>query len=199
MKQLLLLLALSFVSFQIQAQNPDFESGGKAPKCKITDVNGETYKLNSFAKDGKKVLLCFMRPVWCPVCNQRTHELIENYERLKEKGYEIIVIYPSPKATMKNYVKDYNIPFIVVSDYEEELYELFGIEKSNQKVMAFSKHKEGKRRMKEGKKLSKKKYPRKGDKHGPIIPADFVIDTDYKFLNIYYGEFMGDHLPVDTL
>lgn len=199
MKQLLLLLICGLGFIQLNAQNKDFESGKKAPKCKITDINGETYKLNSFAKEDKKLLLCFMRPVWCPVCNQRTHELINNYDRLKEKGYEVVVIYPSPEATMKNYVKDLDIPFIVVSDYEEELFEIFGIEKSTKKVMAFSKHKDSKKRMKEGKKLYEKKYPRKGDKHGPIIPADFVIDTDFKFLNIYYGDYMGDHLPVDTL
>ncbi len=194
-----LILCLAFVfSYTMQAQG-SFTTGDKAPKCKITDINGNTYKLKQLVKENEKLLICFMRPVWCPVCNQRTHELIENYERLKEKGYEVIVVYPSPVETMQRYAKDLDIPFIVVSDYEEELYQLFGVEKSTKKLMAYRKHKQGKKRMKEGKALATKKYPRKGDKHGPIIPADFVIDADYKFLNVYYGEYMGDHLPVDTL
>lgn len=199
MKKAILFLLVLFTFSQLKAQNPDFQSGTKAPKGKITDINGNSYKLNSFAKDGKKILLSFMRPVWCPVCNQRTHELQENYARLKEKGYEVIVVYPSEAAVMKSYSKDLDLPFIVVADPEEKLYKQFGIEKSKAKVLAFSKHEQGKRRMKKGKALRIKKYEAKNKAHGPIIPADFVIDTEYKFLNIYYGEYLGDHIPVDTL
>jgi peroxiredoxin Q/BCP len=184
------------------AQRSPLESGSKAPNTKFSDIDGTEHKISNIVKENDKVLLCFMRPVWCPVCNARTHELIDNYTRLKEKGYEIIVIYPTPAATLKQYVTDLQIPFTVVSDYNEELYGLFQVEKDSKKIMAYAKHEDGKKRMKKGKQLYKdkgKKYPVKGDKHGPLVPADFVLDKNQKLLNVYYGEFMGDHLPLDTL
>jgi peroxiredoxin Q/BCP len=195
-----ILFLVAFFIGAANAQRNPLASGTKAPNTKFSDIEGKNYKLSDIVKDNDKVLLCFMRPVWCPVCNARTHELIENYDRLKEKGFEVIVIYPTPAATLKEYVSDLSIPFVVVSDYNEELYDLFQVEKDSKKVMAFSKHEAGKRRMMQGKKLYKgKKYPMKDDKHGPLVPADFVLDKDQKLLNVYYGEFMGDHLPLDTL
>lgn len=143
-----------------------------------------------------------MRPVWCPVCNARTNELKENYKALKEKGYEVVVVYPSPLETMKGYVTDYELPFIVVSDPTEALYGQYQVEKSQSKIMAYLNHKEAKAQMKKGKQLSKEKgksYSKKGDEHGPLVPADFVVDPAMNLLNVYYGEFMGDHLPLDTL
>lgn len=195
-----ILFLLSVLISAASAQRTPLKSGDKAPNTKFSDINGTEYKLSDLVKNNDKLLLCFMRPVWCPVCNARTHELIENYERLKAKGFEIIVVYPTPAETLKEYVEDQKVPFTVVSDYNEELYGLFQVEKDSKKIMAYMKNEDGKKRMKKGKELyNGKKYPMKGDNHGPLVPADFVIDKDQILLNVYYGEFMGDHLPLDTL
>jgi len=203
MKSLLFITALLLTVFgQSFAQRTPLKSGEKAPSIKFQDVQGNSYKLADMLKDNKKVLLCFMRPVWCPVCNARTNELKENYKALKEKGYEVVVIYPSPLETMKSYVTDYDLPFIVVADPSEELYGQYQVEKSQRKITAYLKHKEAKQKMKKGNQLYKekgKKYAKKGDEHGPLVPADFVVDPAMNLLNVYYGEFMGDHLPLDTL
>lgn len=204
MKQLLftflsIILLSNFVLAQDQI-GPQLKSGSKAPVDNMVDLKGNKLKFNDLLKDNKKILVCFLRPVWCPVCNKRTHELIDEYSKLKEKGYEVLVVYPTPEATLKEYVGNLKIPFIVVSDYKETLYNAFMVEKSSKKFLKSIFTKASMKMGKEGAKLYKgKKYPVKGDKHGPIIPADFVIEKNNILLNVYYGEYNGDHLPLDTL
>jgi len=197
---LTILLFCLAISIGLMGQNPvPLKAGSKAPNSILKVINGKTSKISDHLKQNQKVLLCFMRPVWCPVCNHRTHELIENYSALKEKGYEVIVIYPTPANTLKGYVEELEIPFMVVSDFNEKLYNMYHIERSSRKIRAALVKKEGKRRMQLGRKLYNRKYTRKNDKHGPLVPADFVISSNRELLQTYYGEYMGDHLAIDQL
>jgi len=194
----LILLAM-FITESSYAQRTALESGTKAPNPKLTPLDGKAMKLYEYVRNNDKVLITFLRPVWCPVCNLRTHEMIDNYKKLKEKGYEVIVVYPTPSDKLTQYAADLNIPFVVIADYEERLYRLFQIEHSKQKVRAGLKNKRGKKRIAAGRKLQKKKYQKRETKQEDLISADFVIDSEFNLLNVYYGEYMGDHLPVDTL
>lgn len=205
MKQILtisFLVTFAFIQLFAQTERVPLKEGEKAPNVKFEDLKGNNYKLSDLMKDDKKVLLCFMRPVWCPVCNARTHELVERYDSLKSIGYEIIVIYPSPVETLRDYAKDLSLPFIVVSDFEEKLYGQYQVEKSQQKFISSMTKKESNLRAKKGSKLmkeNKQKYPTKGDRHGPLVPADFVMDANLKLLRVFYGEFTGHHLPLEEL
>jgi len=52
-------------------------------------------------------------------------------------------------------------------------------------------------KMNNGKKLFKKKM--KQDGHMNRITADFLIDENGKIVTSYYGKFVGNHLPIESI
>jgi len=194
---------LLLISSNTNAQVNELEKYGintKAPQILATDVKGNVIRLRGILKENKKVLVCFFRPVWCPICNQRTHKLIERYEELKEKGFEVIAIYPTKEETLMQYVDDAKIPFHVIADPDELLYKSYAVERNMDKVMAAMKRDDVKAADKEGKELYKgKKYARKNGDYDPIINADFVIGGKRMLEVAYYGEYAGDHYSLDEM
>ncbi|MCP4443455.1 MAG: AhpC/TSA family protein [Aureispira sp.] len=201
-----LVFALLFfvgATVDIQAQkNARFEVGDKAPNINIKDVKGDKLNLKSLAKD-QKVLLVFLRHAWCPVCNFRTHELIKNYEALKAKGYEIVVVYESKQEKLIDYVEDKKLPYRVIADPEGDLYKLYRVERSQKKMKLGIGKKGFKELYAEGTKLYGEKgleaYKAEGEgETSMLIPADFVIEGQ-KITTSYYGKFLGDHLAIKDI
>ena len=191
-----LLLALLLIASTASAQR--FAKSVKVPNFVLTDVAGEKVNLQALLKDNERVLLCFFRPVWCPICNKRTHELIERYEELKAKGIEVVAIYPSKPEIMAQYVKDAEIPFPVIADPAEALYEIYSIERSLKKVQATMQRSDFNETVSTGMKLyGGKSYGEPGD--SPFINADFIVSSRRMLDVAYYGEYVGDHYSLDEL
>jgi len=201
MRTLLLFLSLFIAQFSFaQDKSTPLQIGEKSPISNFAAIDGKNYKLKGLLKDNDKVLISFLRPAWCAVCNFRTHELKENFEALQDKGYAIIVVYPSPKGRLKTLAEDAELPFIVVADPEEKLFEAFKIEKSAGKVRNSIFKKKVRKAAKKGKKAyAGKKYSKKGDQPGPILPADFIIDREQKIINVRYGSHIADHIEIENL
>lgn len=197
MKYLLFFFLL--LSLHTQAQEK-LTKNVKAPNIAVKDATGKKINLQQMIKGEQKVLVCFFRPVWCPICNQRTHELIERYEELKKKGIEVIAIYPSKQETMEQYVKDAKIPFTVIADPDELIYKEYAIERSMQKVTATLERSEIQKVYVRGQELyNGKVYPKDDEKYDALINADFLISANRVLEVAYYGEFIGDHLRLDYL
>lgn len=202
MKHLLFsLLTFVFMLSTLQAQR--LNDGDKAPSIVTTDVKGNAIHLKKIAKD-KKVLLVFLRYAWCPICNLRTHELIQNYDALKEKGYEIIAFYQSPLEKMKEYVEDRQIPFPVVADFEGKFYQLYQLEYNMEKVQKSMEMPEFQARIPSALSITnmeedQTKYGVEKENADALIPGDFVIDKKGKIERAYYGKFFGDHLHLEDL
>ena len=164
-----------------------------APSFSVVDMNGKTFDLDSPRE--KPLLIAFFRYASCPLCNLRVHELIENYENLKDK-IEIVLIFQSPKEKIEQYVGKQNIPYRLLPNPNKRLYHLYGVENS---WLGFAKAwtVEIKRVFIA---LFKKHYL-PGSVEGEIhrIPADFIVDSDNKILKAYYGKDIGDHLPLEEL
>lgn len=203
----LLILALFFSAFNtnpttIQKDGSFLKMGEKAPTFVTKDVLGNKVHLKKLLKNSN-VLLTFLRPAWCPICNARTHELIESYETMKAQGYEVIAIYPSTTEELKGYVKDLNIPFTVIADPEEELYKLYKVERSKEKYAQTLKEDKAMKAIKKGQEL----YEKHGNNYGglqeveePIIPADFVLNKgEQKIQTAYYGAYIGDHIAIKDI
>jgi peroxiredoxin len=177
------------------------KEGSKAPTFVTMDVLGNKIKLNKILKNSN-VLITFLRPIWCPICNARTHELIEYYQEMKEKGIEVIAVYPSSEEKLRNYVKDIGIPFIVIADPEEELFKLYGVERSEAKYKRVMKEEKALKAMKKGQGL----FEKHGNNYGgsqnvtaAIIPADFIISQSQIIKVAHYGDFVGDHIRVTNI
>lgn len=199
MKYVLLLVFLIGIT-NIQAQEK-LTKNVKVPNIATKDVLGNNVNLQKLLKNNDRVLVCFFRPVWCPICNKRTHDLIARYDELKKQGIEVIAIYPSDREVMAQYVKDSKIPFLVISDPEEKLYKRYAIERSIQKVRASLENEDAKKQMKEGVMLFKGKNYKtsKDERYKTIINADFVVTTNRVLEIAYYGEYIGDHYDLDNL
>ena len=203
MKNVILLLSsllLFLSSTEMSAQK--LVKDVKVPNINTVDAVGNKIRLNKLLKDNDKVLICFFRPVWCPICNKRTHELIERYDELKKKGIEVIAIYPSNGETMARYVKDSKIPFTVISDPDEVIYKKYAIERSKQKVKSTFEVGEIKETISKGQELYGGKVYKPGknaSKYETIINADFLVGSKLVLEVSYYGEYIGDHYSLDKL
>ena len=171
-----------------------FKSGDKLPELLLSPVYGDSIKTT--ALKGKKILITFNRYVSCPLCNFRTHELLEHYDTLKQNGLVIISVYESGKETLTQYTTKEEIPFIMIADPKEILYRQFNVTKSWWKTFIglFNHYRQ---KHSAGKKLFKSKYERDG--HLNRIGADFLIDESGIIHTAYYGKFVGDHLPIDEI
>lgn len=164
------------------------------PALFLTSAFGDT--VSTGALKGKKILLTFNRYVSCPLCNFRTHELLQQYDSLKAKGFVIISVYESSKEMLTQYASKEEIPFFLIADPQETLYKKFKVQKSWWKTFIGLFNHYGQKHS-AGKKLFKNNYERDG--HLNRIGADFLIDDQGIIHTAYYGKFVGDHLPVDEI
>ncbi|WCL80942.1 redoxin domain-containing protein [Saprospira sp. CCB-QB6] len=203
----LMLLFLAFFAQipQDTAPNQDIprlKEGEKAPLFKIEDVYGKQFKLKKILKSNEKTLLVFMRHAWCPVCNLRSHELIDNYKNLQAAGYEVVVVYESKQEALLRYVEDHQLPFKVIADPQGLLYKEYKVERNAEKLKASLKRKETLEHIEKGKNMYKKEfksYMAEGESVDALIPADFVLDHKGKIIKAYYGQYLDDHLPLEEL
>jgi peroxiredoxin len=168
--------------------------GDTLPEILLHPVYGDSLSTTSFK--GKKILLTFNRYVSCPLCNFRTHELLEQYDTLKHYGLVIISVYESRRETLSEYTTKESVPFIMIPDPTETLYRQFKVQKSWWRSFTGLFNRYGAKHSK-GKKLFKSSYKRDG--HLNRIGADFLIDENGMVQVAYYGKFVGDHLPVSEI
>ena len=193
-------LLLVILPVLASSQGHRFKSGDVLPELLIAPVfnNGQVSHdtLNAASLKGKKILLTFNRYVSCPLCNFRTHELLEVYDTLRSHGLILISVYESTRQTLIDYTSQEEIPFMMLADPEEKLYKLFKIQKSWLRSFT-GLFRDYSRKHKAGKKLFKGSYERDG--HLNRIGADFLIDENGIIQVAYYGKFVGDHLPVNEI
>lgn len=191
---LMAIMALSIQSFTSKPKKMKIKEEQSAPAFTIKDVNGVPLSLADLK--GKKVLITFYRNVGCPVCNLRFHELQEQADYFKTKNLVVLAIYESTAENMKIYLEGENPYAIMIPNPEQNLYQLYDIDKSSGKILkGLFRGAIGKANA--GKKLYKTKL--KQDGNGNTIGADFLIDENGIVKTAYYGKFLGDHLSVEDI
>lgn len=99
--------------------------GDKAPQVLGIDQNGQEIQLNQYA--GRKVVLYFYPKDSTPGCTAQACNLRDNYEALRQAGYEVIgVSVDSTKSHLK-FIEKNQLPFPLISDTEKTLVEQFGV------------------------------------------------------------------------
>lgn len=196
------LLLFVFTSAQL-GPNDRLEVGENAPHFKTKDINGEVLKLQKIFKSHDQTLLVFLRHAWCPICNTRSHELINNYEQLAAQNIAVVVVYESKAESLKRYVDDYQLPYHVIADPEGELYRKYKVERNMKKVVADFQGEEATQQLfEQGKTLYKgshEDYIAEGEEGSDLIPADFLINQKGKIEFAYYGKYLGDHLSLEQV
>lgn len=194
MKNVLKHFFFSLALFPLLSFGQKIHKGDKIPELVLSPVFGDSIRTSELS--GKKILITFNRYVSCPLCNFRTHELLTVYDTLKKNNLVIISIYESTKETLTEYTNKEQVPFIMIADPDEKLYQLFKVQKSWWKsfIGLFNRYHE---KHSGGKKLFKANYERDGSLNR--IGADFLIDENGIVHTAYYGKFVGDHLHVEEI
>ncbi|MCL2006052.1 MAG: TlpA family protein disulfide reductase [Planctomycetaceae bacterium] len=95
---------------------------GNDPKLYGRTLDDEEFEWESLRKEGKeKYVLVNFTATWCGPCQMELPGLLEAYKKYEDKGLEIVSIYvwqreADPIATVKNYVEEKGIPWIIISE-----------------------------------------------------------------------------------
>ncbi len=81
------------------------EDDGTVNGLEFVDTNGQRVRLSEF--NGKKnLVLVFTRGFsgqLCPYCTTQTSRLIANYDKFKERGAEVLLVYPGSKEQLPQF------------------------------------------------------------------------------------------------
>ncbi len=166
------------------------KAGDQAKDFSLEDITGKTISLEDYKE--KKILLSFFRYASCPLCNLRIQELIQIYEKLKNKGIHIIAFFQSPKESMMKYVGKQNAAFPIIADPERIIYKKYGIEKSWVGYIKGGISATMFKALKNGFKIGKME----GWKN--LLPADFLIEN-LIIKKAYYSKTIADHIPIEEV
>ncbi|MFK7000178.1 peroxiredoxin [Flavobacterium oreochromis] len=103
--------------------------GDKLPLFGAKDQNGNDFYIDSVL--GEKVLVIYFYPKDdTPGCTKQACFLRDQYEEFKTIGAEVIGISGDSIAAHKKFASKYDLPYILLSDPDKTLRNLFGV-KSN--------------------------------------------------------------------
>lgn len=167
------------------------QPGSAVPDFTADVFAGPALTLSSLR--GNPVWLAFFRYSGCPLCNLRVQQMITRYAELTATGMRIVAVFQAPLDEIARNVGKQNAPFPIVSDPDEKLYALFGLEASlsgyispaNAPIMVDA--------VKAGFLM--------GTMHGTKtrLPADFLIDAQGQLVEAFYAPIIGAHIPFERV
>lgn len=167
-----------------------------APAFEIPDINGNLQIPRP--APGKLLLLSFMRNASCALCNLRIHELIERYPNFRQRGLDVLAIFESAEENIRQYVLRQNLPFPILADPKGQLYDLYGVETSEEKVTATLGAAWQNSLVQRAAEIGYPLTPEPGSNFYRL-PADFLINSDGRVTAAYYSDAIGRHLAFDTI
>ncbi|MBB6731766.1 peroxiredoxin-like family protein [Cohnella zeiphila] len=172
------------------------QAGDLAPAFESADPNGTPVSLN--AHRGRKLLLAFFRFSACGLCNLRVQQFIRRYPDWREKGLDVIAVFESPEESLRMIVGKQNTPFPLLADPKAELYDLYGVEVSEEKTKATMADPRKESVIAEIEAAGFKLTHEEGSNF-ERIPAEFLIDEEGVVCLAHYGNLIFDHLPLETV
>ena len=147
------------------------------------------HTLADTAAKAPKTALVFLRYWGCPLCQYDIHLLAQAHAEITAKGGQLLVVLQSdPKALAEKLGKPDALPFPIVCDPDQKLYQRFGIAPAASMA-----------RMADLKMVGRIiKATKLGFKHGEYegneqqLPAAFVVDGECKVLYAHYAKSVSD-------
>ncbi len=96
-----------------------------APCFSGLDENGKEISLEQYR--GKKLILFFYPKDNTPGCTMEACNLRDNYQMLKDKGYELLGVSPDSARKHQNFISKHNLPFPLIADTEKEILKKYGV------------------------------------------------------------------------
>lgn len=171
------------------------KAGEAALDFRGVDIYGNEVILSNFK--GNKIILSFYRNVSCPFCNRRIHQIMGNNLRLKASGVQMVFLFESSNDKLKSSVFHEGIsPWPLIGDPDKAIYKKYGVEQSTLKMMKtmFVAN------LGEAKKATKDlNLPADKDASMNLMPADFLIDENFRIVKAHYGGHLDDHIAIEEL
>lgn len=161
----------------------------KPPALPLVDINGVPVEIGN----GKRMLLSMFREASCPFCNFRVYDLTNNYPNLTNLGLEIVVVFSSDRDDILKFIAKRPRPFRMAADPDGTVHQAFAVESSmwgKLKAMLFRMP-----TLMRGMGMT----GMRGMVTGNLMPADFLIDENGTVVETYYGEDIGDHIPMERI
>ena len=95
------------------------KEGDKAPRFEFTDHRGETKSLEQFL--GTKVILYSYPRDNTPGCTAEACNLRDNYQELKDMGFEVIGISADSEKSNDKFRTKFELPFFLISDTDKKV------------------------------------------------------------------------------
>jgi len=108
----------------------ELKIGQAAPEFSAKDQNGNQVQLSDFK--GKKLVLYFYPKDDTPGCTKEACNLRDNYQRLREKGYEVVGVSADSEAKHQKFSTKYDLPFRLIADEDKKViqaYHAWGLKK----------------------------------------------------------------------
>jgi peroxiredoxin Q/BCP len=172
------------------------QSGMTAPNFKVVDMFGNLVDLQRYCD--RKVLLAFFRNSACAICNLRVHQLIQQYSEWSQKGLEIIAVFESPLENMAPYVGQREAPFPIIADPQAKLYELYGVEVSEEKIQRMMSNPETKQVIIHAEEMGFPLIKEEGSNFHRL-PAEFLIGPQLNIHQAYYSDTVYEHLSLEAI
>ena len=103
------------------------ELGMKAPDFSLLDKDGKTVSLSDFK--GKKIVLYFYPKDNTPGCTRQACAFAGGYSEFKKRDIEVRGISKDSIASHAKFVEKYNLPFVLLSDPDLEVANIYGVVK----------------------------------------------------------------------
>ena len=100
--------------------------GDKAPSFVAIDANGTSFDSKDII--GKKPVVIYFYPKDnTPGCTAQACSFRDQYEDFKDLGADVLGISSDSIASHKKFAKQYKLPFILLSDNDKKIRNLFGV------------------------------------------------------------------------
>lgn len=109
--------------------------GDSAPDFKAKNQDGKDISLSDFK--GKKLILFFYPKDNTPGCTAESCNLSNNYDTLKEMGFNILGVSPDSEISHQKFIKKFGLSFELIADTEKivlKKYEVWGEKKMFGKI-----------------------------------------------------------------
>lgn len=105
------------------------KEGARAPDFCLPDQNGRNVSLADLLQ-GKAVVMYFYPKDHTPGCTEQSCSFRDNYGIYKQHGAEIVGISADSATSHEGFAKEYNLPFLLLSDKLGEVAKSYEVNKT---------------------------------------------------------------------